>query len=195
MAQKLRVFSSDEENKMTSNDTKYVINSVLSALDLNSLEEEDKEEIMSKFDENMSEIFDTDPINKQIEQLPIVQQEPELLDPKGVDKILQDDLMKDYEASRRALRDIVSKGNNAIDDILEIARESEHPRAFEVAATMIKNVAEVNEKLINLQKQMKDITGAKNQAQLNVGKAAIFVGSTAELSKMIKNEIKTIDNE
>jgi tetrahydromethanopterin S-methyltransferase subunit A len=150
---------------------------------------------MSKFDENMSEIFDTDPINKQIDQLPIIQEEPQLLDPKGVDKILQDDLMKDYEASRRALRDIVSKGNNAIDDILEIARESEHPRAFEVAATMIKNVAEVNEKLINLQKQMKDITGAKNQAQLNVGKAAIFVGSTAELSKMIKNEIKTIDNE
>jgi len=150
---------------------------------------------MSKFDENMSDIFDTDPINKQIDQLPIVQEEPQLLDPKGVDKILQDDLMKDYEASRRALRDIVSKGNNAIDDILEIARESEHPRAFEVAATMIKNVAEVNEKLINLQKQMKDITGAKNQAQLNVGKAAIFVGSTAELSKMIKNEIRTIDNE
>jgi bacterioferritin (cytochrome b1) len=150
---------------------------------------------MSKFDENMSDIFDTEPINKQIEQLPIVQEEPQLLDTKGVDKILQDDLMKDYEASRRALRDIVSKGNNAIDDILEIARESEHPRAFEVAATMIKNVAEVNEKLINLQKQMKDITGAKNQAQLNVGKAAIFVGSTAELSKMIKNEIRTIDNE
>ena len=150
---------------------------------------------MSKFDENMSEIFDTEPINKQIEQLPIVQEEPSLLDTKGVDKILQDDLMKDYEASRKALRDIVNKGNNAIDDILEIARESEHPRAFEVAATMIKNVAEVNEKLINLQKQMKDITGAKNQAQLNVGKAAIFVGSTAELSKMIKNEIKTIDNE
>ncbi len=150
---------------------------------------------MSKFDENMSEIFDTEPINKQIEQLPIVQEEPQLLEPKGVDKILQDDLMKDYEASRKALRDIVNKGNNAIDDILEIARESEHPRAFEVAATMIKNVAEVNEKLINLQKQMKDITGAKNQAQLNVGKAAIFVGSTAELSKMIKNEIKTIDNE
>lgn len=150
---------------------------------------------MSKFDENMSEIFDTEPINKQIEQLPVIQEEPQLLDPKGVDKILQDDLMKDYEASRKALRDIVNKGNNAIDDILEIARESEHPRAFEVAATMIKNVAEVNEKLINLQKQMKDITGAKNQAQLNVGKAAIFVGSTAELSKMIKNEIKTIDNE
>ena len=150
---------------------------------------------MSKFDENMSDIFDTEPINKHIEQLPIIQEEPELIDPKGVDKILQDDLMKDYEASRRALRDIVSKGNNAIDDILEIARESEHPRAFEVAATMIKNVAEVNEKLINLQKQMKDITGAKNQAQLNVGKAAIFVGSTAELSKMIKNEIRTIDNE
>jgi hypothetical protein len=153
---------------------------------------------MATFDENMSEIFDVDPTKKveqKIEDLPIVQEEPNLIDPKGVDKILQDDLMKDYDTSRRALQDIVKKGNNAIDDILEIARESEHPRAFEVAATMIKNVAEVNEKLINLQKQMKDITGAKNQAQLNVGKAAIFVGSTAELSKMIKNEIKTIDNE
>jgi len=153
---------------------------------------------MATFDENMSEIFDVDPTKKveqKIEDLPIVQEEPNLIKPKGVEKILQDDLMKDYDASRRALQDIVKKGNNAIDDILEIARESEHPRAFEVAATMIKNVAEVNEKLINLQKQMKDITGTKNQGQLNVGKAAIFVGSTAELSKMIKNEIKTIDNE
>ena len=153
---------------------------------------------MSKFNENMNEIFDIEPtekVEKQIEDLPIVQEEPNLIEPKGVEKILQDDLMKDYDVSRKALQDIVKKGNNAIDDILEIARESEHPRAFEVAATMIKNVAEVNEKLINLQKQMKDITGTKNQGQLNVGKAAIFVGSTAELSKMIKNEIKTIDNE
>ena len=153
---------------------------------------------MSKFDENMNEIFDLEPTKKvesQIGDLPIIQEEPNLIETKGVEKILQDDLMKDYDASRKALQDIVKKGNNAIDDILEIARESEHPRAFEVAATMIKNVAEVNEKLINLQKQMKDITGTKNQGQLNVGKAAIFVGSTAELSKMIKNEIKTIDNE
>ena len=153
---------------------------------------------MSKFDENMNEIFDLEPTKKvesQIGDLPIIQEEPNLIETKGVEKILQDDLMKDYDASRKALQDIVKKGKNAIDDILEIARESEHPRAFEVAATMIKNVAEVNEKLINLQKQMKDITGTKNQGQLNVGKAAIFVGSTAELSKMIKNEIKTIDNE
>ena len=130
---------------------------------------------MSKFDENMNEIFDLEPTKKvesQIGDLPIIQEEPNLIETKGVEKILQDDLMKDYDASRKALQDIVKKGNNAIDDILEIARESEHPRAFEVAATMIKNVAEVNEKLINLQKQMKDITGTKNQGQLNVGKAA-----------------------
>ena len=83
---------------------------------------------MSKFDENMSEIFDTDPIDKKIEQLPIVQEEPNLIETKGVEKILQDDLMKDYDASRKALQDIVKKGNNAIDDILEIARESEQQR-------------------------------------------------------------------
>ena len=100
--------------------------------------------------------------------------------------------MKDYEESRKQLKEIVSKGAGAIDDILAIARESEHPRAFEVAATMIKTVADANEKLLAMQKQMKEITGTKTQ-NLNVGKAAIFVGSTSELSKMIKNEIKTID--
>ena len=81
---------------------------------------------MSKFDENMNEIFDLEPTKKvesQIGDLPIIQEEPNLIETKGVEKILQDDLMKDYDASRKALQDIVKKGNNAIDDILEIARE------------------------------------------------------------------------
>ena len=109
--------------------------------------------------------------------------------------VISKDLMDDYEQSRKQLKEIVSKGAGAIDDILAIARESEHPRAFEVAATMIKTVADANEKLLAMQKQMKEITGQKNNGQLNVGKAAIFVGSTAELSKMIKNEMKIIDGD
>lgn len=109
--------------------------------------------------------------------------------------VISKDLMDDYEQSRKQLKEIVSKGAGAIDDILAIARESEHPRAFEVAATMIKTVADANEKLLGMQKQMKEITGQKNNGQLNVGKAAIFVGSTAELSKMIKNEMKIIDGD
>mgnify|MGYP003344601852 CR=1 FL=1 len=142
---------------------------------------------MSKFDENMSEIFDTDPIDKKIEQLPIVQEEPNLIETKGVEKILQDDLMKDYDASRKALQDIVKKGNNAIDDILEIARESEHPRAFEDVATLIKNTAEANEKLMTMQKAVRDMKNIKSKEGVTVDKA-IFVGSTSELSKLLKGK-------
>jgi tetrahydromethanopterin S-methyltransferase subunit A len=144
---------------------------------------------MSKFDENMSEMLGIPTTENVIENTSvIVENKPN----KSMD-VISKDLMDDYEQSRKQLKEIVSKGAGAIDDILAIARESEHPRAFEVAATMIKTVAEANEKLLGMQKQMKDITGQKNNGQLNVGRAAIFVGSTAELSKMIKNEMKTID--
>jgi tetrahydromethanopterin S-methyltransferase subunit A len=144
---------------------------------------------MSKFDENMSEMLGIPTTENVIENTSvIVENKPD----KSMD-VISKDLMDDYEQSRKQLKEIVSKGAGAIDDILAIARESEHPRAFEVAATMIKTVAEANEKLLGMQKQMKDITGQKNNGQLNVGRAAIFVGSTAELSKMIKNEMKTID--
>jgi hypothetical protein len=141
---------------------------------------------MSKIDENLSEMLN-------ISTTPTVIDQPtDVVAKDKKEEKLETDLMKDYEESRNQLKEIVAKGAGAIDDILAIARESEHPRAFEVAATMIKTVADANEKLLAMQKQMKEITGAKAQ-NLNVGKAAIFVGSTSELSKMIKNEIKTID--
>jgi hypothetical protein len=115
---------------------------------------------------------------------------------KKIDSIIDHDLMQDYEDSRRRLKEIVVKGTDAIDDMLAIARESEHPRAFEVASKLIDSVTAANEKLLGIQKQMKDIRGVKNQSQTNIGKAAIFVGSTAELSKMLKNnDIKTIDGD
>ena len=148
---------------------------------------------MSKFDEKMNKLFDMPPttIDSPDVSVPVVSEQSQ--DDK-VAKILDRDLMKDYEETRNNLKEIANKGALAIDDILTIARESEHPRAFEVAATMIKNVAEANEKLINLQKQMKELTGTQKQSQLNVGKAAIFVGSTAELSKLVKNQMRTIEN-
>ena len=147
---------------------------------------------MSKFDEKMSEMLDIPTsTGNVIENTPVV---VENKTDNNIDTISKD-LMDDYELSRKQLKEIVSKGAGAIDDILAIARESEHPRAFEVAATMIKTVADANEKLLGMQKQMKEITGQKNNGQLNVGKAAIFVGSTAELSKMIKNEMKIIDGD
>lgn len=156
---------------------------------------------MSKLDEKLSELLEVEPtpVEQPIQVTAVSNPEkfavatPEKTKEEKTAEQLQRDLMKDYEESRQRLKEVVSKGAGAVDDILAIARESEHPRAFEVAATMIKTVADANEKLLAMQKQMKEITGQKNNGSLNVGKAAIFVGSTAELSKMIKNETKLID--
>ena len=154
---------------------------------------------MSKFDDNMSDLLDVNPSQKEITETPTKVQEykTDVVDSieEKTQQQIQKDLLKDYEESRKQLKSVVSKGAEAIDDILTIARESEHPRAFEVAATMIKTVADANEKLLVIQKQMREITGQKNSGQLNVNKAAIFVGSTAELSKLIKNEMKIVEDE
>jgi hypothetical protein len=136
---------------------------------------------MTKFEKNMEQIFDVAPVEIiEKETLPsVVKQENTELD---------DDLQTDYETVRNNYEEIIEKGKDAIDDILEIARESEHPRAFEVAATMIKNVTEANEKLILLQKQMRDMKkGQKETSKTTIDKA-IFVGSTAELSKLLKGK-------
>lgn len=145
---------------------------------------------MSKIDDNLSEMLNIPTTSIVIDNSPVSEKPSEKS--SKLDKI-NDELLADYAESRQRLKEIVSKGTLAIDDILAIARESEHPRAFEVAATMIKNVTDANEKLLGLQKQMKELTGVSKQNNLNVGKAAIFVGSTSELSKMIKNELNTID--
>ena len=81
---------------------------------------------------------------------------------------------------------MVIKGNQAIDHLLAIASETEHPRAFEVVATLIKNTAEANEKLMVMQKTIRELKNIKkNDSGVNVDKA-IFVGSTSELSKLLK---------
>lgn len=95
-----------------------------------------------------------------------------------------DDQQKDYEYSRQQLYKLVEKGQEAVDGILEIAQESGHPRAFEVAGQLIKSVADTTDKLIDLQKKMKDIEApTKGPTTVN---NSLFVGSTAELSKLIK---------
>ena len=82
---------------------------------------------------------------------------------------------------------MVEKGSAAIDGILELAKESEHPRTYEVAAQLIKNVAEVTEKLGDLQKKMKDLKELPNTAPKNVTNA-LFVGSTTDLQKMLRDK-------
>ena len=99
----------------------------------------------------------------------------------------EDDIEEDYEYQRRQFYNLIEKGSNAIDGILELAKESEHPRTYEVAGQLIKNVAEVTEKLGDLQKKMKDLKEVPNTAPKNVTNA-LFVGSTTDLQKMLRDK-------
>jgi hypothetical protein len=105
---------------------------------------------------------------------------------------ISNDLKKDYEYTRGNLYSIIEKGQEALNGILELAQESEMPRAYEVAGQLIKNVADATDKLIDLQKKLKDIDEQKVKGPTNVTNA-LFVGSTAELSKLLKNGL-TEDN-
>ena len=96
------------------------------------------------------------------------------------------DVKHDYEVARAQMHNLVSKGQEAVDGILEVAQSSDHPRAYEVAALMIKNVADTTEKLIDLQRKMKELDAEERKVTNNTTNA-MFVGSTADLQKMLKN--------
>ena len=103
------------------------------------------------------------------------------------------DLKKDYRSVRTNLHDIIDRGNNAIDGILQVASEGESPRAYEVAAQMIKTVADANKDLIELHEKMKKIRSDMPQTQKNVTNNSLFVGSTKELQDLVKDHKKVID--
>jgi hypothetical protein len=95
------------------------------------------------------------------------------------------DRLKDYEYTRGELYNLISKGQEAVQGALEVAQESGHPRAYEVAVNAMKQVADMTDKLVDLQKKMKDLD-AENKKVTNVTNNAMFVGSTTELQKMLK---------
>ena len=98
----------------------------------------------------------------------------------------------DYNYSRENFYNLIEKGSDAIDGILEVAKESDHPRAFEVAGQLIKTVSEVTERLADLQEKMKKLKEVPDTGPKNVTNA-LFVGSTHELQKMIKANASDID--
>ena len=117
----------------------------------------------------------------------IVSAEPVQDTPKNtVSSSSTEDIKKDYEYTRGNLYSIIEKGQEALNGVLELAQESEMPRAYEVAGQLIKNVADATDKLLDLQKKLKDVeeeTQAKGPTNVT---NALFVGSTAELSKLLK---------
>ena len=108
-------------------------------------------------------------------------------------EVSEDDIEDDYKYQRDNFYNLVEKGSAAIDGILELAKESEHPRTYEVAGQLIKNVAEVTEKLGDLQEKMRRLKEVPSNAPKNVTNA-LFVGSTKELQKMLKDNIEDGSN-
>jgi hypothetical protein len=102
-------------------------------------------------------------------------------------RLTQDDITKDYEYTRGNLYSIIEKGQEAINGILELAQESEMPRAYEVAGQLIKSVSDATDKLMDLQKKLKDVEEETKQKGPNTVNNALFVGSTAELQKILKS--------
>ena len=138
----------------------------------------------------------TDKFNKLNETFDI---EPDDSESSKIEKIEQisstvEDIKKDYEYTRGNLYSIIEKGQEAIDSVLELAQETEQPRAYEVLGQLIKNVSDTTDKLMELQKKLKDVEeeSGKTKGPSTVNNA-LFVGSTAELSKLLKNGLKDLD--
>lgn len=132
---------------------------------------------MKKLNANLSEIFDVEPIKEEpkVETLPAV---VEYADPVNADA----------DFARNNIRDLVTQGNQAVNELMLIARDGQHPRAFEVLSGLMKNLADMNKDLLEIQKRKKDLVPkAEAQNNLNIDKA-VFVGSTAELVKMLKTQ-------
>ena len=128
---------------------------------------------MSSLEENMEEMLNitAEPVSEPIKPKP-----PE---------VARDDREKDYQYTRGELYSLIDKGQEAVNGALEVAQESVHPRAYEVAVAAMKHVADMTEKLQDLHKKMKDLDEEK-KGPSKVTNNAMFVGSTAELQKMLK---------
>jgi predicted house-cleaning noncanonical NTP pyrophosphatase (MazG superfamily) len=152
---------------------------------------------MSEIDNKLNEILEIVDEPKQNTQVEIIQYDEteEMVVPVSDSSsstppvVINRDMEYDYETSRNTHKELIEKGQEALVELLKVAKESQHPRAYEVASGMLKNLSDMTDKLMNLHRQKKDIEGvhkdAPSQSPIQVDKA-VFVGSTADLLKKIK---------
>ena len=136
--------------------------------------------------DSLNDTFNTDPV----ESTEIVKEQKR----KEQIQKLTDDVSKDYDYTRGNLYSLIEKGQEAINGIMEVAGETASPRAYEVAGQLIKSVADSTDKLADLHKKVKDIEADNPKTQNTVTNNALFVGSTSELSKMLKDGILNSNN-
>jgi hypothetical protein len=129
----------------------------------------------NKFDENLSAILETTNDIVPVDE-----------EPKQQLVVPQNNAKADFDYSRMNYYNLIERGNEALEGIMQVAKESQHPRAYEVAGNMLKNLSDMTDKLLQLQHQMKQLEGQKQDTNVTVEKA-VFVGSTADLLKKIKN--------
>jgi len=141
---------------------------------------------MTKLDDKVNEILGIQPKETPTLESIIKVDNPSV--PRIEDKN-KPDIDNDYDYSRESYYNLIEKGQQAIEGILEIAKEGQHPRAYEVVGQLITNVAQTVDKLQDLQKKLKDLKTATKSASPQI-KNALFVGSTAELQKMLKTKIE-----
>ena len=140
-------------------------------------------------DETFDEIDDTLDIDRGAEIMKAPTNKHTRTSPTNI-KSGKEDVTKDYEYSRAQLYSLVEKGQEAVDGALDVAQQSDSARAYEVAGQLIKHVADTADKLIDLQKKMKDIDEVKDSKTTNVTNNSLFVGSTSDLQKMLKDTLK-----
>ena len=135
---------------------------------------------MNTFDKNMENIFDVVSVKETEKSFDVKVKSADEPDLKA-------DLADAYRQSKDNLQDMIDQGKEAMEDILQIARAGQHPRAFEVYGTLLKNTVEANDRLLKMQKEMRDMDGKRGDGNTKIDKA-IFVGSTAELNKLLKGK-------
>jgi len=137
--------------------------------------------------DDLNETFNTEIEVQQVNEAGCVRRKDVMTD-------ITDDIDKDYKYTRAQLYSLIEKGQEALNGILELAGESASPRAYEVAGQIIKSVGDTTDKLADLQKKVKDLDEDSVKAPSNVTNNALFVGSTSELSKMLKDGILNNNN-
>ena len=137
---------------------------------------------MSDIDKNLSQILET--------EFTVIPEEGDSAPSLPV-AVPQADSQEDFDYSRKNYYDLIERGSIALDGILEVAKESQHPRAYEVAANMMKNLSDMTDKLMILQKQRKDLEGTKTPTHVTVENQAVFIGSTTDLLKRVHDGSKS----
>jgi hypothetical protein len=137
---------------------------------------------MNTFEKNMEEIFDIAP--KPETPIVVKSETPVSI----LDSNLEEDLTDAYEQTKTNLQDLIDQGKDAMEEILQIAKAGQHPRAFEVYGTLLKNVVDANKELLAVQKQMREMNKQNQPSGATHIDKAIFVGSTSELNKLIKGK-------